>query len=246
MNLDTINPISIVIVDDKKEDREDAVSHFKSLNKDYHIDQCSSPDELENIPKHYSNIISILDIKYQHERNLLSQLLDKLDKYWPNSIRIVLSNYLGDLTIKDCNRIDGSFGKVEFALNPDGLNEIVKNSIRKKQKEGKWPLCISNNKKDIISLTGYIQEIISPDVKVVIEEYINEEVVRKQILLPYQLFSSVGILGQDMRFKYVVYIENNRIISEVLPPDDDINYYNDENSWPIYLKNLEEKQKSKK
>ncbi len=235
--------ITIIVADDVKDDRDIVEQHFKQIDTNFNIVKIPSINELKSVEKTLERLIFILDIKF-NEVNLLDQFLDKIDKHWPSSIRIVLSNFLGEISDSEESRIDFSYSKVHYNLNPNNINELLVKAIRKKQMNGKWLPARTEKKNYILSLNGYVNEIIYPHIQVTIEDLKDGQQILQTVLFPYKIFESVGIIGEDMRFIYVVYQEENRIVSEILPPKDDIIYFDEseEDKLPKHLKSLKEVQ----
>jgi hypothetical protein len=218
-----IEPLTLILTDDTEEDRNSVKQHVNKWYQNIKIIECSSPNEFIDIPHDTKYPVFLLDIKFQ-DRNLLNQLLNKIEKNWTNSIKIVLSNWVKDISEKEKIRIDESIMKLDFELEPEKLLDIIKKNIQRKMDNREWEFFINPNNRIISYVCGFVTEIIHPYVETNIQENNNGEVVYRKVLFPYHLFESVGILGEYMRFEYITYIENNKIISEIRPPENDIIY----------------------
>jgi hypothetical protein len=143
---------------------------------------------------------------------------------------------------KESQNYEDHIGEIRRILNREILlafNQLSLDTINDKQEEQN-----REEKKKIVDINGYVNEIIQPYIEVVIDELEKDKIIQKRVLFPYELFESAGITGEYMRFRYIVYRENNKIISEILPPDNDIRFSYNEDNLPDYLKRLKKIQEN--
>ena len=73
-------------------------------------------------------------------------------------------------------------------------------------------------------LTGYVESVDAPShVNVIARD--SRQAAPKRLRMPYQVFANAGLLGVNMRFKYEMSIQGNKLISELTPDEVDRRQY---------------------
>jgi len=247
-NADSADRLGIVVVDDDERDRKDVEACFQYCGSvEFHA--CESPDTLNSIPETSRVALCILDIRFSDERVRITELIDRVEERWPDAVLVILTDHRGEVSERDAARVDAVLDKVEFAVMPQTLTITIRDAVRRKKVSGRWPFGNVGtfiDVRDRILLhetSGYIREINEPHVEVVIEDSHQKARKYRTLLMPSDIFAAVGILGQDMRFTYRVYRQENRIYSEVLPPTDDITWHED---MPPHLRAIEDIEDAKR